>query len=672
MRKCLLFVALCLVSQLNYIKAQSLFGAPDTVCIRQPVHLTDSVNAQSYYWGFCSGYLFNTAVGTNLGTNPDFDTPSGIEIAKDGANYFGFVANAGNGTLVRLNYGPSLALTPTNTNFGTMNNAMPVNPNKLFLYKDTTGNWYLFVTGGTNTANSTLARLDFGKSLANTPNIVNFGNLAGGLFNSPRGLFIQKGDTNYYGYVVNNVDNKLIRLDFGKNISQTPIAIDLGAGYGFANPTDLVAVNESNNWYFFVTNQTTNSITLLDFGTSLSSAPSAQDIGTIGNKLFGPTGITFIRDCGTEHLLVLNGVSNDITRVDMPTVLGPYSGTQFTGIGSLSLPASISHVIRERDNLFSFVTNSFGNSISQIVFPQCHNTNIASSTLSVPPDFQYDSPGTYNLYLAINEGLPNMQVECKQITVLPIPQLTLSNDTTICQGDTIELFFQSYYALSYTWKPDRNIIYPSPTTVKVFPDYTTDYRLIMPYANGCIVDTDVYVTVSKNKADAGPDRILADGAKTVLGGPNTTYSDSAGLYTYNWIPNQYISATNIPNPVASPPNDFTYYLEVRNSYGCYDIDTVVVRVECNDINLPNAFAPESKSAATKYFGLLNKQIVKLNFFKIYDRWGKEVFSTTDITKGWDGNVNGEPAPLGVYIWEADGFCTEGKRFKRSGNVTLIR
>jgi gliding motility-associated-like protein len=284
--------------------------------------------------------------------------------------------------------------------------------------------------------------------------------------------------------------------------------------------------------------------------------------------------------------------------------------------------------------------------------------------------YSYSQPGTYNVYLAINEGLPTMQVQCKQIVVLPIPPLDMSQDTIICQGDTLTLSIRSQTGLSFTWRPEYNLGPKADSfDVRVWPDFATDYRVTVPYANGCIVDTGVYVDVSKNKADAGPDRLLGDGAKTILGGPMTTES---GEHTYTWLPGQFISDISIPNPVVNPPYDYTYYLEVRNSFGCYDIDTVVVRVTCNDLNLPNAFSPESSNPASNRFGVLNRQVVKLNYLKVFDRWGKLVFETTDVTRQWDGKVNGEPAPFGVYVWEADGFCLENKRFKRSGNVTLIR
>jgi len=670
MRKCLVFVALLLVSQLNYIKAQDLFNAPDTVCIRQPVTLTSNVTASTFYWGFCSGYIPNAPTGTSLGVDTALKSPSAIVIERDGQNYYGFVANTLNNALIRLSFGNSLGNTPVRTVIGTLNNTMPALPAKLFLTKDTSGNWFLFVTGGTTTANSSITRVDFGKSLANTPNSVNFGNL-GGVLNGPRGIFIQRVDTSYIGYVVNYLDSKLIRLDFGSNISLTPTVTDLGAGFGMGTPSDMIPVFDRGTWYAFVTNLGNNLLTRLNFGISYRNTPVGSVIALIGDPMKGPSSLTFVRDCDRFYFYATNTLGNSVTRIDVADLIaGPYRGTEYIGTVPLNIPASITKIIRERDNIYSYIVNNGDNSISRMDFAQCTTSSIPSSTLNTPSTYSYTQPATYNVYVAIDEGLPTMRVQCKQIVALPIPPLTMTPDTIICQGDSITLHVRSLDALSFNWRPNYNI---GPKTdsfdVNVWPEYGTDYRLVMPYANGCVVDTDVYVDVSKIKADAGADRILDDGAKTILGGPMTTEGNQ---YTYTWFPNQFINDIAGTNPVVSPPYDYTYYLEVRNTFGCYDIDTVVVRVTCNDLNLPNAFSPESPNPKSNRFGLLNRQIVKLNYFRVYDRWGKQVFETTDVTRQWDGKVNGNPAPMGVYVWEADGFCIENKRFKRSGNVTLIR
>src|SRR5690606_17994436 len=133
--------------------------------------------------------------------------------------------------------------------------------------------------------------------------------------------------------------------------------------------------------------------------------------------------------------------------------------------------------------------------------------------------------------------------------------------------------------------------------------------------------------VIKLEADAGPDRTIKDGATTLLGGPGTSTKVN---HLKEWQPNQYIDDIYADNPMVRPPHDFTYYLIVSDTgatYQCTSIDTVVIYVECEDVNLPNAFMPESGGSRAK-FGLMNRKIVKLEKFNIYDRWGKMVFTTT--------------------------------------------
>lgn len=682
MKKCLLFVALIIVSQLNNLKAQTLFSAPDTVCVNQPVMVTSNISASSYYWGFCSGYLVNPPTGHNVGNNLGFAQPSAIDVVKDSDNnYYGFVLNNTTNEFLRLDYGPRLNDTPHITNLGSLTNVLPQFPSTLYVLRDSVSkNWYVFVAGGTDTSNSSLARLDFGHSLNNNaPNIANFGNLFH-VLNAPRGLFVTQGDSSkWYGFCVNNATNTLVRFDFEKNISNTPLFRDLGnLNSSLASPTDLAAVYNDGNWYFFITNILNNSITRVDFGNAIENlTPVGNNIGDLGGRLFGPTAISIVRDCGNIYGFITNGTSDELTRMQMPDPTGPYTGTDFGNVAGFASPVALSRIIRDHDNLYAFAVNTRDSSLSQILFPQCSNASIQSSIEKNPPRFSYNTPGLYNIYYAINEGMPDMQVECTTIRVLPYPKIDLSNDTTICQGDTVNLHVISVDANSYTWEPFYNLTDTSSSFIKAWPDYSMQYHVILPYPDGCIVDTTVNITVVKVRADAGPDRTIADGSKTILGGPYTT---TDGNYTFTWTPNQFLSNTNTPNPVANPAYDFTYYLNVDttvivtagDTLHCSRTDTVVIHVVCNDFNLPNAFAPGSTNSGANRFGIINRQIIKLNYLRIFDRWGQMVFETTDPTEEWDGNVNGKPAPSGVYVWEADGFCLNGQRFQKTGNVTLIR
>lgn len=672
MRKCLLLVAL-LTGWLCTESNAQLFVAPDTVCINQPVRLVSNTFAnQSYYWGFCSGYLPNTPVAANLGNTFGFTNPSAIEVTKDGNNYYAFVLSRGSDSLFRLSFGSSLGNTPTVTNFGNLSGTVPQFANALHIVKDS-NRWFLFASGGSDATNSSLARFDFGPSLSNSPNSVNFGNL-GGLLNHPEGIFVSLSGSQYYGYAVNNGDNDLIRFDFGGRINLTPTATRIPNPAGFAGPTDIGVIRELNgDWVMLVTNGGDNTLSRLQFGPSLGSFfPVGTNLGSLGSKLFGPSGISIVRDCGGTYAFVTNQTTNELVRVNIPSLAGTYTADNLGNLGgnAFAAPSDISNVVRQRDTLFAFSVNSGNSQLTALLFPQCTSSTIASSDSAQPPVYEYTVPGLYNVYLAVDEGLPTMRVECQQIRALPIPGMTLSNDTLICQGDTINLIAQVAGALSYTWSPNYNISDTTGIRVRVFPEYSTGYLVVIPFANGCIIDTVIRVNVSKNRADAGPDRVIGDGSNTTLGGPFTTLGPE---FTYEWIPNQFLSDGYYPFPSALPPYDLTYVLKVSNTTGCIDYDTVVVRTACTELYLPNAFAPSSGSTTgSSTFGIRNRQIVQLNYFRVYDRWGKLMFETTDPTKEWDGTYNGEMAPMAVYVWDADGFCAAGRRLQKSGNVTLIR
>ena len=710
MKKCLLLLAILIVSQSNKLKAQTLISGPDTVCVNQPIKLsTNDTNQQSYYWGFCSGSLneiptWVPPIGTNLGDSFLFHLPANIDIVEDSGNYYGFVVNAETTEFIRLNFGNSLNNIPTTSYFGNFVHGLPVNPTSLFILKDTfSHNWYIFVSGGYTAATSTLARIDFGPHLSNPhPQIANFGNYAG-VLNGPKGIFVaQDANNNWYGYLVNHNTNELIHLDFSFNVSNTPLMANYGtgvsatypAGYSLDFPTDLAAIEDNGNWYMFVTNEGSNTVTQLFLGTGFDTAATAitansvtisDGHGLVSSNSFNyrvniPSAISINKDCGNIYAYITDSTTNQLIGIQMNLVApgspgaSSYSAVDYTNvIPTLHHPSGISSILREGDDLYGYICNAQDSSLTKIVFKQCTNASIPSYAEVNPPVYSYDTPGVYNVYFVVNQGLPSMEVDCKTITVIPPPPIYMNNDTTLCQGDTIKIHAVSTMADSIRWTTTYNIdttnMYRD--SVKVYPNYTTTYGVTLYYPFGCIVDTTLKVNVINVVADAGPDRYIGDGATTILGGPNT----SLGYYTYQWTPYLYLSDSTVPNPTAFPPNNQTYYLTVTASgegYSCVSKDTVIVRVNCADIALPNAFAPTSNNSATAKFGILNKEIAQLNYFRIYNRWGEMVYQTTDPTQGWDGTYNGQTAPVDVYVWVVDAFCASGLEIKKSGNVSLLR
>ena len=62
----------------------------------------------------------------------------------------------------------------------------------------------------------------------------------------------------------------------------------------------------------------------------------------------------------------------------------------------------------------------------------------------------------------------------------------------------------------------------------------------------------------------------------------------------------------------------------------------------------------------------------MKYFRIFNRWGQEIFSTSDIDQGWDGMYKGSSQPIGVYVYMVEAITSTGREFVKQGNVTLIR
>ena len=88
------------------------------------------------------------------------------------------------------------------------------------------------------------------------------------------------------------------------------------------------------------------------------------------------------------------------------------------------------------------------------------------------------------------------------------------------------------------------------------------------------------------------------------------------------------------------------------------------------VAFPNAFSPNG-DGENDIFNFKSRYITAV-IMKIYNRWGELVFQTTDIDQGWDGNINGKPAPLGTYIHHSQLTDDMGVTFVKSGEIVLIR
>lgn len=162
--------------------------------------------------------------------------------------------------------------------------------------------------------------------------------------------------------------------------------------------------------------------------------------------------------------------------------------------------------------------------------------------------------------------------------------------------------------------------------------------------------------------DAGPDRTL------IKGDPITIRASVNGEQpVFSWAPPDYLSATNILQPVASPPAEMIYTLTATTSYGCIGSDDVKVRV-INGIYIPTAFTPngDGKNDVWRVPQLDPEWLPEVN---VYNRYGQVVYHATGASLAWDGTLNGKKQPSDVYVYV---LTLHFSNLLMKGTVTLIR
>jgi len=112
--------------------------------------------------------------------------------------------------------------------------------------------------------------------------------------------------------------------------------------------------------------------------------------------------------------------------------------------------------------------------------------------------------------------------------------------------------------------------------------------------------------------------------------------------------------------------------------GCLADDQIQVFVErIRDVYVPNIFSPNEDGKNDWFFLQSGSQVVEIESFRVYNRWGETVFEAENIqpnvpNMGWDGKFRGEFMNPAVFVWYAEVRFNDGEVLLLKGDVTLMR
>ena len=299
-------------------------------------------------------------------------------------------------------------------------------------------------------------------------------------------------------------------------------------------------------------------------------------------------------------------------------------------------------------------------------------------------DYSEGNPGDVNAHIDNSCGVPDggggfnriitipscggqfttMWNYCGTLSAVSPPSLTVSSNSQICPGGSVQLSATSNGNIE--WAPSTGLSCTQCNSPLATPAATTLYNVKSTMGN-CSATDSVLVTVDPNKVNAGADQHITPGSSTQL--------SATGSSTYTWQPTTGLSCSTCSSPIASPAITTSYVVSAASANGCNSSDTVIVFVSkspCGDIFVPTAFTPNGDGTNDKFGPVSRSGLYPSSaIFRIYNRWGEVIFETKDLNRKWDGKIHGTTQATGNYVYFLSFDCN-GKTTEVKGMMMLIR
>lgn len=293
--------------------------------------------------------------------------------------------------------------------------------------------------------------------------------------------------------------------------------------------------------------------------------------------------------------------------------------------------------------------------------------------LNPPRVHTYAAPGNYNVTLSLIDpafcNSPDDTV--KTIRINPLVKAQFTTPALGCAPYDAEFINTSLAGTDFIWEfGDGN------TSTDVNPVHrynnpgTYDVRLIAIDLSTCnLRDTSAYFRI---RVEAKPNAAFTWGPNPPIENTPVQFTNlSTGADNYLWNFGDGASSTQVnPSHQYNATDTYTAELIAYTLAGCTDtasLDVNVIIVPLLDV--PNAFTPSRSSNATitvEGFGIAKME------WRIFNRQGQLVFHSTGQKSGWNGYYKGKLQPMDVYAYTLDVEFSDGKKLRKTGDITLLR
>ena len=292
-------------------------------------------------------------------------------------------------------------------------------------------------------------------------------------------------------------------------------------------------------------------------------------------------------------------------------------------------------------------------------------------------NFVVFNPGTIQIYsLTVTDANNCKSITSTSVQVDPVPfgNLVKSSNNT-CVPFCTEYKFVSggpNPITNYSWNLN-NETSPGPSFKHCFNEggiFTLNG--VFTDSNNCKASIDFIVNaLPKPKADFDYSPLFPiENTEPVF---FTNTSGGEGLKEYNWFfsDNEHKTSDKNSHYFYSESGNYPVALVVTNNWGCADSIVKNIHVEADfHLYVPNTFTPNNDDLNEIFLPI--GRGIKTYYLSVFNRWGIQVFESSELQTGWDGSFRGEECEIDTYQWKINISSESGESKELKGYVNLIR
>jgi gliding motility-associated-like protein len=457
--------------------------------------------------------------------------------------------------------------------------------------------------------------------------------------------------------MINVLNNGHIGIyNFNRSTASVSLSLDLSS-LGIANPFGAAFSPSAKKLY--ITSRLGQTIWQMDVASGNMSSIAASKV-VMDQLLAGQFADMQLALNGKLYIAI--GISTRLAEIANPDLSFPDCAYQRYGLflNGNSCNFGLPHFVQTFFNVpFNILSDNHCTSqpVNLTLFPESENVSTQwifdnGITVNSTDTFHADivaSTGGDHIIHTIATYQCGTEIITDTFSIDETPDPAIGNDTSVCPGDYIGVTISS----------PGNIIWSDGSTENYRELFIGNY-IVTVDNNGCKGSDEITI---QSKADK----------EMMLKWHGELCSD------YNRYPllevKHAVSSTWFPENINALQYNATlpgiYWVESSDSAGCIYSDSVLIEQHCPVvITFPSSFTPNNDGINDVFNCYAGSSLT--GSMSIYNRGGKIVFSTTDLTKGWDGSFNGKDCPQGIYGCLVKFSDESGNEVMKQVSVVLIR